>query len=223
MRHCPRYHHPTPFSVKDVGNGYIWACRGLKTLHLSIGPAFGNNSSPDTMLIVFGFLSRMCPLLEELYLSGRDLFWIRQTPTIHSTWDRHLTCGIQRLWLLKRRAVEFGALNPSAVAIRLQVIKLGQELGMDLSKIGHPDDLLECMDELYGRSSKAISGDDDDKQEEYISLEWPKLESFWLGCHTLHKSFRETEKFMAKVQPNVDFEMARKRLRPMHMDPSQFL
>ncbi|KAG0375597.1 hypothetical protein BGX24_008887 [Mortierella sp. AD032] len=70
MHHCPRYHHPTPFSVKNVGNGYIWACRGLKTLHLSIGPAFGNNSSPETMLIVFGFLSRMCPLLEEVYLSG---------------------------------------------------------------------------------------------------------------------------------------------------------
>ncbi|KAK3832882.1 MAG: hypothetical protein J3R72DRAFT_234426 [Linnemannia gamsii] len=34
MCHCPRYHHPTPFSVKDIGSGYIWACRRFKTLHL---------------------------------------------------------------------------------------------------------------------------------------------------------------------------------------------
>ncbi|KAG0357969.1 hypothetical protein BGX24_006100 [Mortierella sp. AD032] len=93
------------------------------------------------------------------------LFWICQTQITLSTWDRHLTCGIQRLWLVKCRAMEFGVLNSAEAAIRPQVIKLGQELWMDLSKFGHPDELLEWVNERYGRPPSSNSGDDDDDDD----------------------------------------------------------
>ncbi|KAG0276425.1 hypothetical protein BGZ95_007551 [Linnemannia exigua] len=244
------FEHLVHLRAPDVSR-YIWACRGLKTLHMTVASDYQHSFSPEATLTVFGFLSRMCPLLEELYLTrlsmdlsfqgglclltrlqhleriwfvasndpglnSRALFWIRQTPTALSTWNRHLTCGIQRLWLLKRRAKYFGVLHPDAAATRPNATKLGQELGMDLSKIGHPDDLLEWMDERYGRPANDIGGDDhdDEKDEDVPPLAWPKLESFWVGSQSRHKSVSRTEKFLTKVRPNVEFDLGRKSLHP---------
>ncbi|KAG0276424.1 hypothetical protein BGZ95_007550 [Linnemannia exigua] len=62
---------PTDDPVK--ARQYIWVCRGLKTLHMTIDISGSDTGSPVTSLIIFGFLSRMCPLLQELHLKRWDL------------------------------------------------------------------------------------------------------------------------------------------------------
>lgn len=47
---------------------YIWACRGLRTLHMTVGCRLADTNSSDNALIMFGFLSRQCPQLQELHL-----------------------------------------------------------------------------------------------------------------------------------------------------------
>ncbi|KAG0264043.1 hypothetical protein BGZ95_003676 [Linnemannia exigua] len=50
---------------------YVWACRGLRTLHMTVGCRKSDSSSTYKSLIMFGFLSRMCPRLQELHLRRR--------------------------------------------------------------------------------------------------------------------------------------------------------
>ncbi|KAH7048592.1 hypothetical protein BKA57DRAFT_461872 [Linnemannia elongata] len=47
---------------------YVWACRGLRTLHMTVGSRVSDNNSSDNALIMFGFLSKQCPQLQELHL-----------------------------------------------------------------------------------------------------------------------------------------------------------
>ena len=47
---------------------YVWACRGLQTLHMTVGRRLGDTNSSENALIMFGFLSRQCPQLQELHL-----------------------------------------------------------------------------------------------------------------------------------------------------------
>lgn len=48
---------------------YTWACRGLRTLHMTVGHKLGNPDYPAMSLVIFSYLSRMCPKLQELYLA----------------------------------------------------------------------------------------------------------------------------------------------------------
>ncbi|KAF9337250.1 hypothetical protein BG006_005650 [Podila minutissima] len=48
-------------------DGRTWACRGLRTLHLEIRFAADGNTAVQCR-IIYGYLSRMCPFLEELVL-----------------------------------------------------------------------------------------------------------------------------------------------------------
>lgn len=47
---------------------YIWACRGLKTLHLTVDHRYHDSNSTKSSLVLFGFLTRVCPRLQELHL-----------------------------------------------------------------------------------------------------------------------------------------------------------
>ncbi|KAG0286237.1 hypothetical protein BGZ96_009616 [Linnemannia gamsii] len=51
----------------------IWACRGLQTLH--IGARFYDHHAPgfnDFSLYVFGYIARVCPMLQDLALFGPE-------------------------------------------------------------------------------------------------------------------------------------------------------
>ncbi|KAF9908669.1 hypothetical protein EC991_009597 [Linnemannia zychae] len=50
---------------------YVWVCRGLRTLHMSVSGRRSDSSCFSKSLIMFGFLSRMCPQLQELHLKRR--------------------------------------------------------------------------------------------------------------------------------------------------------
>ncbi|KAK3832881.1 MAG: hypothetical protein J3R72DRAFT_234420 [Linnemannia gamsii] len=49
---------------------YIWASRQLRTLHLLIGDRGRDSCGPGISLRLFGYLSRMCPRLQELHLTS---------------------------------------------------------------------------------------------------------------------------------------------------------
>ncbi|KAF9121118.1 hypothetical protein BGW39_010841 [Mortierella sp. 14UC] len=239
----------------NVGR-YIWACRGLRTLHLLIPSLSRYQRSPDSSYIIFGFLSRMCPHLQELYLTGTSLdlsfqgglclltrleelerlrietspyhqlndgalFWIRQTPTL-SAWDLHFTYRLQRRQTLERCADYIGVAPPKVAAARSDVLERGQEMGMDLSKIGHPNDLLEWMDARYGSSASGAEGGRE-KEQMMLSPAWPKLESFWVESWRTPRSFKRTEKYMAKVRPNVEFGLQRRPQSPYHLTTLRYL
>ncbi|KAG0051438.1 hypothetical protein BGZ83_003776 [Gryganskiella cystojenkinii] len=52
----------------------VWACKDLQTLHLCLETSGSRNieASPDTMRLVFGYLSVVCPKLRDLSLQFQD-------------------------------------------------------------------------------------------------------------------------------------------------------
>ncbi|KAF9545068.1 hypothetical protein EC957_011309 [Mortierella hygrophila] len=47
---------------------YIWACRGLRTLHMTVECRLADTNSSENALVMFGFMSRQCPQLQVLHL-----------------------------------------------------------------------------------------------------------------------------------------------------------
>ncbi|KAF9559191.1 hypothetical protein EC968_006670 [Mortierella alpina] len=46
----------------------IWVCRGLRTLHFAVAGFSADTASIPNALTMFGYLSRVCPNLEDLYI-----------------------------------------------------------------------------------------------------------------------------------------------------------
>ncbi|KAF9949067.1 hypothetical protein BGZ72_009073 [Mortierella alpina] len=52
----------------------LWACRGLRTLHIQFESALGRDSpTPEKARIMFGYLARVCPDLRELSIRRSEL------------------------------------------------------------------------------------------------------------------------------------------------------
>ncbi|KAF9981134.1 hypothetical protein BGZ75_007604 [Mortierella antarctica] len=70
----------------------VWACRNLRTLHLHIDASRSSPAEMDDMAehrVLFGYLSRVCPRLEEI-----SLYRVRFKPLIQT--------GLCLLWRLQR-------------------------------------------------------------------------------------------------------------------------
>lgn len=99
------------------------------------------------------------------------------------------------------------------------MVERGLELGMDMTKLGYPDDLLDWMDERYRDPTTAIDTITANtttpgcRKEPPSSL--PKLQSFWFempNCSDMENELlRVDEKFVAKVRPGVDIRLRRPR------------
>lgn len=100
------------------------------------------------------------------------------------------------------------------------MVEQGREMGMDLSKLGYPEDLLDWMDERYRdpttdvdtiAPNTTISGC---RKEPPLPL--PKLQSFLVEMPHYsdmeYEQLRDYEKFVAKVRPDVDIQLRRPRL-----------
>lgn len=231
---------------------YVWACRGLKTLHMTICHRSPRNRlSAEASLIVFGFLSRMAPQLQELYLKShainmtfegglalltrlRDMkrirlvfdrcpWWTNSTiswidPTPPSKWER-LMYPLQRFERRKKLWEQYYGISRSEEDTRKSaLVKRGRDLGMDLSWIGYPDDLLEWIDDRHRgtstttttttttpSSSSRRTASHLPSKDGQISI-WPKLESFWIEVSEERSKsfFQKAEAFMKKVRPDVD-------------------
>ncbi|KAG0201697.1 hypothetical protein BGX33_010164, partial [Mortierella sp. NVP41] len=204
---------------------YIWACRGLQTLHMSIGCRQSDSNSPYEALIMFGLLSRMCPRLQELHLKRRlldlsfqgglclltrlqelerikittaynqelderALFWIRPRP---STKDQLNYPLLQFKTRMELRNWYQNVPGPSVGAgAGSRMIADAAKLGMNLSKVGYAEDLLEWMGDRYGGRLPT----------------WPKLESFRIECmersYVEDRAVRKMEAFITEARPDVD-------------------
>ncbi|KAK5829513.1 hypothetical protein F5H01DRAFT_316380 [Linnemannia elongata] len=247
---------PQPFIPKNdsaVARQYIWACRGLKTLHMKIEQRWPTyRFQTERWLIVFGFLSRMAPRLQELHLSRyttdvsfrggscltrlQDLERIRIVinfcpwtdfnfstlswldPTPPSTRDRFVYWCHRRE--KERRDIwkHYKSIAPSGVSTAgSMMVERGREMGMDLRKLGYPDDLLEWMDERYRDPTTdigtiATNTTTPGRRKEPPSP-LPKLQSFWVEMPHYsdidYEQLRDHEEFVARVRPEVDIQLRR--------------
>ncbi|KAF9117353.1 hypothetical protein BGW39_002260 [Mortierella sp. 14UC] len=219
----------------SIASQYIWACRGLSTLHISVI----YHGSDMASLTIFGFLSKMCPQLQELHLAlgmvplslqgglclltrlehlerlrittshydytDDTLIWLQPT-VLSKTQDCTGYPHRQRQTLEAMRKLPEFLTPPDVVAAGSKLVEKGREMGMDLSKIGHADDLIEWFDDRYGLSTKA-------PLEKDLQHVWPKLRLLWFEFSTCgggsNRPLEETKKVMAKVRPNVDFRLTR--------------
>ncbi|KAF9341161.1 hypothetical protein BGZ91_010647 [Linnemannia elongata] len=217
---------------------YIWACRGLKTLHMTVGNRTSDYIHTENTLVIFGFLSRMCPQLQELHLkiwamhlmfeSGLSLLtrlqdleritiqttyyyrvgeaylsWLNPK-ALPSTWNR-LTYPLVLRRARKDLRRKYQELIPPEVAnAESKLVERGREVGIELAKLGHGDDLLEWMDDHYGVSASASH-----RKESLATL--PKLQSFWIEFSDLWyaSEWRKLGALVARIRPNLDFQMRR--------------
>ncbi|KAF9935809.1 hypothetical protein BGZ65_002987 [Modicella reniformis] len=73
-----RYHRDSPppsysYAMVNIIGRYIepfhrkiWACRNLQTLHIQLDARQGDNVSDERSRVLFGYLSRVCPRLQDL-------------------------------------------------------------------------------------------------------------------------------------------------------------
>ncbi|KAG0279909.1 hypothetical protein BGZ95_011884 [Linnemannia exigua] len=230
-----------PSDDMSIASQYIWACRGLRTLHVSV-IYHGSELAP---LTIFGFLSRMCPRLEELHLAlgvmplslqggfclltrlqhlerlrittshydstDEALFWMQPISPSITTQDFAAYPHQHRQTLENILKWPQFLTPPDVVVAGSTLVEKGRDMGMDLSKIGHGDDLQEWFDDRYGLSTSALMHKKQPQQ--HI---WPKLQLLWFeysthgdGGSATMTPLEETKKAMAKVRPNVDFRLTR--------------
>ncbi|KAF9911897.1 hypothetical protein EC991_001801 [Linnemannia zychae] len=234
-----------PIDDPTKARQYIWACSGLKTLHMTIDITGSDSGSPVTSLIIFGFLSRMCPQLEELYLERWDLnlklyggfsllsrlqklervrivtdfhsrmdeaalLWIH--PDSPSIWDR-LDYPILRHQIVKRLEKVYNGLSLIEEATTgSKVIERGLELGMNLSKIGYPEDLLEWLDGRYGTAAvitvAATAPTTTAPYPNETLRNLPNLELLWIECAKPEgkETTRRLKAHVGKIRPIVHFQ-----------------
>ncbi|KAG0321054.1 hypothetical protein BGZ97_012215 [Linnemannia gamsii] len=222
----------------------VWACRGLKTLHMSIGNRVSRNShSTEASLVIFGFLSRMAPRLQELYLKRyaitmtfegglalltrirdlerlrlvtvhcplwmhSDLSWVDPNPP--PKWERLMYPLLRPGQRKKLWEPYYGISRPEKATKGSMLVERGREFGIDLSRVGYPDDLLEWIDDRHSEEEQAPS--------------WPKLESFWIEVldGKSMSFFQKAEAFTRKVRPNVDAQFCQPQRDDFFLTTLQF-
>ncbi|KAG0276702.1 hypothetical protein BGZ95_007166 [Linnemannia exigua] len=230
----PRIPSDDPVAARQ----YVWACRGLRTLHMGVTCRDSDAELEELSLIIFGFLSRMCPRLRDLQLrmwnttltlSGGlslltrlqdlervviamdyypmmkegNLFWLSSTPP--SILDR-LGYPLLRRKALQKHRKRFRLLPPAKVTTaESKLVERGQELGIDLSKIGYPEDLMEWMKEYYKPSSSSSSSFSSS------TLPLPKLRTFWIEYPGSRRDgiVEKLHEFVTKIRPEVDIRLCK--------------
>ncbi|KAF9930435.1 hypothetical protein FBU30_000486 [Linnemannia zychae] len=108
-RIVPLYHDPN-IGTSSLSVG-IWKCRNLKTLHFDISTHMDvvPFSDPVQSRILFGYISRVCPNLEDLHISWSsvcgDIRQRRYMPRLSLQLDGGL-CLLARLQSLRRLKIE---------------------------------------------------------------------------------------------------------------------
>ncbi|KAF9919920.1 hypothetical protein FBU30_010365 [Linnemannia zychae] len=170
----------------DPTGKYVWVCRGLKTLHMSVGYRFSDSNVPYRALAMYGFLSRMCPQLEELHLwrNKKDFFWLRLLP---STMDM---INYTQLLIRIRREIRKRSPKFKNAIKQIQATLNARELGVDISKVGLGEDLIEWMHERYGSQNLKT---------------WPQLEQFYIEYPGYKDdAMIHVRSFVDKIRPDVD-------------------
>ena len=136
------------------------------------------------------------------YWPGEEYFsWLNPT-ALPTTWGG-LTYPLVHRRARKNLRRRYQGLPPPEIAnAESKLVERGRELGIELTKVGHGDDLLDWMDDHYGISASASH-----RKERLTTL--PKLQSFWVEFLDRRgdSEWRKLEAFVAGIRPSVDFQM----------------
>ncbi|KAG0047718.1 hypothetical protein BGZ83_007289 [Gryganskiella cystojenkinii] len=194
----------------------VWACKNLQSLHLSIGRPSLNCSEVVLGLVVFGYISRVCPELRELEVHGDELSWSPPSGlclltrleslerlSIHSTAGTGLNReGLD--WIRRNRISEVMTLDEKMSEMSLdgsggQVQAKGYTSGShpgsnnsrDLRMLGRYED---WTDWAYKSRDRAC---------------WPLLESLELVIRDMgERDQRQLRGLMSEIRPDVSFSVA---------------
>ncbi|KAF9109591.1 hypothetical protein BGX27_007455 [Mortierella sp. AM989] len=125
-------------------DGRFWACRSLKTLHLEIRARYESDTLQHSR-VIFGYLSKVTPKLEDLQLRRPYLsFWLAGglclLSRLHNLERLKLCCrsytgfyGADVLEWIKREGHPWGRVSPSKIAISSNIAdatRLGCRMAM---------------------------------------------------------------------------------------------
>ncbi|KAF9935123.1 hypothetical protein FBU30_007502 [Linnemannia zychae] len=149
------------------------------------------------------FMGRMCLLtrLQELrrvrilgrsaaYLDKKNFFWFRTMP---STMERINYAILLPMSMMQIRNRLPRDRVPEDDVDWVNLVQYAQRIGIDMSKIGLGEDLLDWMWERYGRQCLKT---------------WPQLEGFHIGCrgNRYDKRMQEAEAFVSKIRPDANIQ-----------------
>ncbi|KAF9121116.1 hypothetical protein BGW39_010839 [Mortierella sp. 14UC] len=128
------------------------------------------------------------------------------------------TVARQYIWTCRLGMVSMYSTPSDEATAGSKVVEVGWELGMDLSKVGHIDDLLEWLSEHYGSMRTPIAiptpnvANFSGAMSHCKQLQqpvWPKLQSFWIQSimPMPARVVKETMEFLVKARPNVGIRL----------------
>ncbi|KAK3832885.1 MAG: hypothetical protein J3R72DRAFT_453839 [Linnemannia gamsii] len=143
-------------------------------------------------------------------LSEESFSWMHPIPP-RFTWNR-LTHPLSHHWIRARIRKEHEGVPPSSTTAGSQLVERGRELGIDLSKVGYADDLLEWMDERYGAPTTTMPMA---SRRNNLRHSLPNLQSFRVEFFEGQDvQLQGYEELVARIRPEVDFQL---RLGPRNI------
>lgn len=206
---------------------YVWACRGLRTLHMTVGCYLGDTNSSENARIMFGFLSRQCPQLQELHLrrSMMDLSFkgglclltrLQELERIKIITRSDYELDEQALFWLRTTPSTTDHINYPLlkVKIRRDVQNWShRQLVAEASVKASRTKTIKDGDERFGVDLTNVGLREDlfDWMEERYGSHklrtWPKLKFFSIEtkerCNTSESALKKLEAFVAKTRPDA--------------------
>ncbi|OAQ28799.1 hypothetical protein K457DRAFT_32856 [Linnemannia elongata AG-77] len=202
---------------------YIWACRGLKTLHIAIDLRYYDSNSTESSLVLFGIWNACGsrPIATSIFLNKTCFGCDQQRPlrgnALYPILHRRARKYLQRL---------YKGISPSPSedgAIGSVEAEISQETGVDLKNLGHANDLFNWMEDYYSvakpptttmATTTTITNTATPTDHKEMPFTLPKLQSFWIETPnqdidaSLPKAAK-MEEWMRKMRPKVDFQLLR--------------
>ncbi|KAF9330787.1 hypothetical protein BG006_006297 [Podila minutissima] len=134
----------------------IWACRNLQTLDIVIGRNRGDSSSSNYTRLIFSYITKVCPYLEELSVryAMMELKWMsRQLSPI--MWIQKFTDAKMRAMLEREHVAQLAPFSSSERASVQDGYEMSAEDedpdfmvgGVDMRNLGRMRDITEMMEE----------------------------------------------------------------------------
>ncbi|KAK5829440.1 hypothetical protein F5H01DRAFT_393477 [Linnemannia elongata] len=215
-RHCISEKEP-------AARQYIWACRGLKTLHIAIDHRYYDSNSTESSLVLFGVLTRVCPRLQELYLKQRTMHLslqgglclltrLQDLERVRFATDGNIDFFKQDLFWMRPTAptswkcLVYPILHRRA---RKYLQRLYKGISPSLSEDGAIGSVRAEISQETGVDLKNLGHANDlfNWMEDYYSSFWIETPSQDIDA-SLPKAAK-MEEWMRKMRPKVDFQLLR--------------
>ncbi|KAF9289006.1 hypothetical protein BGZ68_010237 [Mortierella alpina] len=216
----------------------VWVCRGLRTLHFAVAGFSADTPSIPNALTMFGYLSRVCPNLEDLYvrrwllslsfMGGLCLLTrLKNLKRLKiSTHSYHGLTPSSIEWIRRYPSTEEILKRPIAAYLAKQSIGAPTVEGPDADSIGNFQDKVCDLHErekatqdeeqldlrMVGRSEDLVQWMKDRSSGQEPS--WPVLDSFLIEYENENIQMDDrgkVVKFVKSVRPEIDIRFLYKK------------